>query len=433
MEDEINLRPYIVALLRGWFYILGAAIGIALIAVVYFKFIKEPVYEARALVMPLPLLYDVVLSPEFVTNESLTQRGYAILPELAKADQVMMLLLEQVQPLLDPLATEEITLRELNGITDVVVEDANSIYLHVTYTDPEMAARIVNLWADIFIGEVNRIYGEGQDELAFLESEFANANVQRTTAEQAVIDFKGEDTTIATRQMLQTLKEYYSQITVAQNNLSRLTQDIASLRSQLELRSASQTISWGDELSIVSMQFRLHNSYVGNLQLQINSTAEFTDRTVGEAVAFLDDLSQIAQEKSTVLDEQLVGLETEMLALQQEIEAVDTQAIRLAGDRSLAIELYGLLSSKLAESRITTQESLVSYVKVGSYAAVPSVPEAPGLMMLLVAGGGAGAFLSAVILIGITYLRQNPLTDVESHQELLRSDKLSGSDGGVSS
>ncbi|MBN1668539.1 MAG: hypothetical protein JW862_15700 [Anaerolineales bacterium] len=433
MEDEINLRPYIVALLKGWFYILGAAIGIALIAVVYYKFIKEPVYEARALVMPLPPLYDLVLSPEFVTNESLTQRGYSILPELAEADQVMALLLEQAQPFLDPSGREKMTLQTLGGMTDVVVKDANSMYLSVTYTDPEMAAQIANLWADIFMGEVNRIFGEGQDEIAFLESELISADMQRAIAEQAVIDFKGEDTTIATGEKLHVLRAYYNQIAAEQTNLIGLTRDIASLRSQLELLSASQIISWGDELSIVSMQFRLHHSYVGNLQLQINSTTGFSDRTAGEAVAFLDDLSQIAQEKSTVLEEQLVDLETEMLTLQQDIEAVDTQAIRLADDRSLAIELYSLLSTKLAESKITTQEALVSYMKVGSYAAVPSSPQSPGLMMLLVVGGGAGAFLSAAILIGITYLRLNPLTDVEARQGLLAPDKLSGSDREASS
>ncbi|MBN1666333.1 MAG: hypothetical protein JW862_04575 [Anaerolineales bacterium] len=428
MEEEINLRPYVVALLKGWFYILGAAIGIALIAVIYFKFIKEPVYEAKALVMPLPPLYDVVLSPEFVTNESLTQRGYLILPELAEADQMMLLLLEQVQPLLDPSNGEGMTLQKLSGITEVVVEDANSMYLKVVYTDPEIAARIANLWADIFIGEVNRIYGEGQDEITFLESELANADIQRAAAEQAVIDFKGEDTTIVTGEKFLVLRDYYNQVAAEQVNLARLIRDIASLRSQLELQSSGQSISFGDELSVVSMQFRLYNVYLGNLQFEISPAEEFSGKTAGEAVAFLDDLSQIAQEKSVALGEELIDLETEMLALQQDIETVNTQKIRLVDDRSLAIELYSLLSTKLVESRITTQETLVSYIKVGSYAAVPARPQSPGLMMLLVAGGGTGAFLSAAILIGVAYLRLNPLTDIESQQELLTSDKLSGSD-----
>lgn len=434
MEDEINLRPYIVALLRGWFYIVGAAVGIALIAVVYFKFIKEPVYEAQALVMPLPPLYNVVLSPEFKTNESLTLRGYSILPELAEADQVMMLLLEQVRPLLDVSAAEAITVQYLDGRTDVVVEDANSMYLKVTYTDPETAAQIANLWADIFIGEVNRIYGEGQDEIAFLESELASADVQRTAAEQAVIDFKGEDTSAIMAEKLLVLEDHYNGVVTEQENLAKLTQDIISLRSQLALQPSSQAISFGDELTIVSMQFRLYNAYLADshdIQLQFDLSLEISGMTVGEAIDFLDDLSQIAQEKSAALGEQLMDLETEVMSLQQSIEAVNTQKTRLTDERSLAIDLYGLLSTKLAESKITTQESLVSYMKVGSYAAVPNKPESPGLMMLLVAGGGAGFFLSAVILIGIEYLRLNPLTEDEAGRQALVTDKFSGGDKGA--
>jgi len=407
VEDEIDLRPYILALLRGWYFILGATIGLALVAVLYFKYVKEPVYEARALMIPLPPLYNVVLTQQIVTNESLPQRSYQVLPELAEADQVMMLLLEEVQSLPNASTTDEITLAKLRSMTDVVVQGTSltSMRFVVEHADPEMAAQIANLWADVFISEVNRIYGEGQDEISFLEAELVSADAQRAVAEQAVIDFEGQDASKFMREKLQVLTDDYARISTEQTSMDRLIRDIASLRSQLELQANEQVISLGDELSVMSMQFRLYNASSSNYQLELSLSPEFSGKTAGDAIDLLDGLSQIAEEKLLVLGNQLINLETEILTLQQSIEATSTQKIRLSDDRALTISLYTVLSTKLTESRITTQENLVSYITVGSYAAVPSKPQSQSLPMLIAIGGGAGFFLSAAVLAGLEYLR----------------------------
>ncbi|NCF68576.1 MAG: lipopolysaccharide biosynthesis protein, partial [Chloroflexi bacterium] len=49
MEEEIDLRPYVEALLRNWKWIIGAGILAALIAL-GFSFLMPSTYEATALV-----------------------------------------------------------------------------------------------------------------------------------------------------------------------------------------------------------------------------------------------------------------------------------------------------------------------------------------------------------------------------------------------
>jgi len=411
MEDEINLRPYILALLRGWYFVLGAAIGLALIAVIYFKFIKDPVYEASALVVPLPPLYEVVLTQQIITNESLPARSYQVLPELAEADQVMMMLLEEVKSLPEASTMEDITLFELGAMTDVSVQGTSltSMHFEVRNTNPELAAKIANLWVDIFITEVNQIYSGGQDEIMFLESELAYADGQRAAAEQALIDFTAQDTTAIMGVKQEALQTNYLRVSTELLSLTGLIRDIDNLRSQLATKPSNQAISFGDELSVVSMQFRLYNTYLGNIQLQFELAPEFTGKTAGETIAFLDGLRVIADEKSQSLAEQLAGLEGELLTVQQSVMATSTQKSRLTDERNLTISLYDILSTKLAESRITAHENLVSYVKVGSYAAVPTMPQSPGMLTVLAAGCGTGLFLSIAVLVGLEYMRSSNL------------------------
>lgn len=422
MDDEIDLRPYILALVRGWYWILGSTVVVALLVFGYYKYIKEPEYKASALVIPLPPLYNFILSPQIRTNESLSQRNYPVLPDLAKTDQVMGLVFQEVTSKPE-YANSKLTIQKIRGMTRVESDGTTitSLLLEVTNRDPVLAADVANIWADVFMREVNRIYGEGQEEITFLETELTTANEQRSLVEQAMIDFTINDTTAIMDAKYKALQASYQEIVTEKANLVRLAQDIASLRNQLNQQPASQAISLGDELSIISLQLRLYNAQSESNQLQFSVIPEYSGRTAGEAIIFLESLSIVAQDKSQLLLDQMSALETELLEIQQSIETTSTQKGRLADERTLAINLTNILSTKLAESRIIAQENYTSYVTVGSYAAIPNSPVSPGRMILLLGGAGIGFFLSSVTLLVIEYARSWKRDEMQEEPEKISS------------
>ena len=61
MEDEIDLRQYIVPLLKNWQWIAAVTLVGAAIAAVLSFFVIKPSYEATALIVVRPPLYTLSL------------------------------------------------------------------------------------------------------------------------------------------------------------------------------------------------------------------------------------------------------------------------------------------------------------------------------------------------------------------------------------
>jgi len=86
MEEEIDLRAYVLVLLKYWKWILGTTAAAAVVALVV-SFLLPPTYEATALVVIKQPQYVMQFDPRF---ETLTQQpAYKAYPDLAKGDEVL--------------------------------------------------------------------------------------------------------------------------------------------------------------------------------------------------------------------------------------------------------------------------------------------------------------------------------------------------------
>ena len=140
------------------------------------------------------------------------------------------------------------------------------------------------------------------------------------------------------------------------------------------------------------------------IQLQVNSAASLSGKSLAEQIAFLDDLVTTLEAKSSEIDERLVELEPQILALQQQLQEINTESSRLTRARDLAQETYMTLARKLEEARIAAQEE-GGVLQVGSYAAVPGVPVGSRKLLNTAVAGMLGLMLGAFGAFAVEWWR----------------------------
>jgi LPS O-antigen subunit length determinant protein (WzzB/FepE family) len=94
MEREIDLRVYVLAVVRRWWLIGGMAVVAGVIALVVSVF-RPPSYEAEAMVAFTVPQYVANFDPRFETVTKVTF-PYKAFPDLAMSDQVLGALREKV-------------------------------------------------------------------------------------------------------------------------------------------------------------------------------------------------------------------------------------------------------------------------------------------------------------------------------------------------
>jgi capsular polysaccharide biosynthesis protein len=162
LEEEIDLRPYIEALVKNWMWIIGAAVIAGVVALAVSSFLP-PSYEATARAAVTASSAVVEFDPRIRSvDDGQPLKAY---PEIALSDDLMAALLAEIVE-----TTPDITsIEDLRKILDASAgADDSLLRLTVTYHDPEQTAEIANRWAELFVTRVNEIYGStGGDQLFF--------------------------------------------------------------------------------------------------------------------------------------------------------------------------------------------------------------------------------------------------------------------------
>jgi uncharacterized protein involved in exopolysaccharide biosynthesis len=186
-----------------------------------------------------------------------------------------------------------------------------------------------------------------------------------------------------------------------QRAIAYIVQDIQGLRTQLAQQPGDRPVSLADGLTTLLLQIKAFNLLQAEargaqasapIQLQISSGGSFSDKNPAEQIAFLDDLVDTLEAKSSKIDGRLAELEPQVLALQQQLQEVDAESERLTSARDLTSETYKTLARKLEEARISAREEN-GVLQVGSYAAAPEKPVSPRKMLNTAVAGTLGLML----------------------------------------
>lgn len=183
MQEDIDLRPYIRALIQRWWIIAVCALLAAAAAFIYLN-VKEPQYRAMALVAVLGPSQRVQFDPRFedVISQDTLIRAY---PDLARSDELL-------QNVLGMLQTESIpdlpSLRKLLNVE--ATNSPNLLRMQVVDDDAALAARIANVWAEQFVTWANDVYGnQSASQLSFYQDQLTDAEARLNQAEATLADF----------------------------------------------------------------------------------------------------------------------------------------------------------------------------------------------------------------------------------------------------
>ena len=435
MEEEIDLREYVLVLLKHWKLILGTTVAAAVTALVV-SFFLPPTYEATALVVVKPPQYMMQFDPRFEVPSQLPQPAYKAYPSLAKGDEVMEVLFAR----LNPRPAEIKTLGDLRGMVEAKAgTDPSVVQLIVRSSNPQEAARIANLWAEIFVAHANRVYGASDEELKQLEGQLAQAQAELEAAEQALIEFQARNQASILDARLDSLKSDQAHYLADQRAITYILQDIQALREHLARQPSGHAASLADDLTTLLLQLKAFNAQTLNrldeayyastrlresaykpaqlqtsnvegqgqavfvstwqasasapIQLQVNGTESLSNKSIGEIMALLDDIAQALRAKSAEIGQRLEELQPQILSLQRQLQEIYTESDRLTRQRDLAKETYTALARKVEETRIAVPGAHTT-VRLGSRAAVPEKPARPRKLLNTAVAGVLGLMLS---------------------------------------
>jgi uncharacterized protein involved in exopolysaccharide biosynthesis len=429
MEEGIDLGAGLRVFLKYWKWILGitvAAAGVGLTVSLRLPF----TYEATALVTIKPPLYVMNFDTRF--QPVIRQLVYKTHLDLAEGDEVLETLFSRLNP--RPAGIK--TLRNLRGMVKAREgADPSVVRLTVRARNPQEAARIVNLWAEVFVAHMNQIYGSSDEELQRLEGQLAQAQAALEAAEQALIEFQARNQASILEARLNSLKNEQAYYLTQQQSITYILQDLRAFRERLVRQPGEQPASLADDLTAILLQIKAFNAQTSTpiqlqvnsaeslshgsigetmthrsigetmtllnaqafmpIQLQVNSAESLSHGSIGETMTLLNDIGRALEAKSVEIRQRLEELQPQILSLQRRLQETRTESDRLTRQRDLAKETYTALARKVQERRIAI-EGIERTAQLGSRAAVPEEPASPRRLLNTVVAGMLGLVFSTI-------------------------------------
>ncbi len=453
MEEEIDLRPYITAVIKRWYWIVGAAILSAAIAFI-FTSIASPVYEAKASIAIIRSRTDVSFDPRIRTLsedelESLNAnaRREALL-SLVKSNDIAVLVLNEVRNL---LGDEE---QKISSLLEMVTtsSDGDLIHIVVAHQNPEVAARIANAWANNFEAHVNTLYGANiNDNLDIINTQVTTSEAAYQTAQSEIETFIGSNR-IATLQnqikakndllgvyldavspsdsiklqvdnRQQSLSNYY-------DNLLKIEQwlnDARALREQVQADTRSNAADLSNTLALISLRGQVFGGS-SPLQLQVSLDTENEGVSLANVEALIsvletrqlttqaqiqdlsttlvtEDLGELTITDDHPVSQRMAELNAEISNLEAAKESEEAKRRELERARDLSWETYQTLTRKQAEQEIATLTTGTE-VRLASSAIPPEDPVGSQNLSKIVLAGFLGTAVAVFTIFAREWWRQ---------------------------
>jgi len=375
MEEETDLRQYVVVLVKHWKLIILATF-LAALAAALFYFTTPPVYEARASVAIMKSQSQIVFEPKYrtLTEEELARAGMDVasrrkaLEALVENSSLAVEVIAELGPTLDP---EE---REIEVLLDMVKAETTGdlIEIIVRSTDPKKAAAIANAWGEAYEAYVNELYGSRPQSPNDIQSQAVEARKTYEEAQEALAKFMGDNRIEILSREIGAKQNALADFYATKQGLDRLIGDAKTLRDQLRGRTSSTGIA--NHLSILLLRASAFTLLAPDLPAQLQLSLNQGDGIESSAEDQSEDLDSLIsvlgarrEEVQSLISEG--SIQQELLELQEQLEREQARQRELAQARDLAWETYQTLARKEAEVQVSTQ---VTDTEVRF--AVPAVP-----------------------------------------------------------
>ncbi len=394
MEDEIDLRKYILLLVNHWRWIVGLTLLLMGAAFFYSQWVLSPTYSAKAILFIVQPQYSINFDARFTTQNKTDLLFYGPVDTLAKADDI-------VQELYDAWLQEgklALTAQEIKGMLSVEDSTPSSIELLVTSEDPEISAKLVNLWATILVQRIENVYTNKASEADNLLDQFTQAKTERETAQQALVDFQGQNELLLLQAELSVTQTTYAQFLVTQADITQGLENVESLQTQISGLPLEAEMSFANELTALLLQIKVYDT---DRLILINIDAQplTSTQTVREMQTHLEQLSNVLIQREQQIALKLEPLQVKALELQSQISAAQITEEQLNQRYKIASDTYLTLARKLEETKIFNEVTTGS-VRLASQAIVPLSPSGPNTLLNTLLAGVFGVFLSVSGIFG---------------------------------
>ncbi|MCL5951120.1 MAG: Wzz/FepE/Etk N-terminal domain-containing protein [Chloroflexi bacterium] len=408
-EIEIDLTKYL-DIVRSWLWLILLLPALAGAGGWLFSLTLPPVYEAKADIASVKSFSQISLSPDYRTlsEAQLTQgldvtgRQKALIAIAHTAD-----LASTVATELGPtLSVDERQVTSLIGMVKVSA-DGDLIRIQVQNRDPQKAAKIADAWASNFAARVNELYTETPTGLDQIQTQAGQAWQNYQTAEEALAQFVGQNRVDALTREIDSRQNTLADLYAASRNLDRLLQDSKALQAVVDNNTAP-SMDAGNRLALLLIRANaaalsfsspiMHDSSSGAsnpaqalsgssplisnpaasaVQFQVSS-ASLTEASDSDVRQELNALIASLDARKKQIDTQLAdpSLQSQLLALQKDLEQQTAKKQELTSARDLAWSTYKTMASKLEEVQ-ASQDATGTIVRLAGSAVVPDAPIGP--------------------------------------------------------
>lgn len=204
VDDEIDLRKYLDILIKRWREILFFTFlvsAVSALGVFAYRLLQVPIYEAQASVAIVRTQTEVNFDERFTTSSGqppgndITSRRSALLGLVYSGSIAERVVADLNGQLSEQERDPAYLLRQVKAelATQSRTGQSDLIWISVRAESPIRAAAIANAWAQYYVQEVNRIYGQVPNEMiASVQNELDQAQANYTEAQRALEQFLAE-------------------------------------------------------------------------------------------------------------------------------------------------------------------------------------------------------------------------------------------------
>lgn len=390
MEEEIDLSQYVAGLIKYWYWIFGLAVILAITAF-GISVLLPSTYQATALVTAIQPRYQLQFDPRFqnVPESSIQAfllNQYRSYPALATGDDLLQQVATETDWSLDDLR------RGLQVKNDFIL-----FTLTVTGKDAPETARIANIWAEIFVKQVNGLQ-EGDNEIERLKKQHKLAAEALAQADAAMTAFREENgfgfgDSIGFGLIGQQLQIKKDMLAGYQVELVRINK----MQREVELMSTNTITS---PVLIAGLLSEMINTGIVRDSPTYQIRLDTLDPVTGLAA-----MKKALASEVTAIEAETGPLQREIAALHTELAAKQAQLEQLNREKEIKTETYMTLARKVQE--VELDASGTSQIKIASRAAVPTEPVSPKRLVNTALGGILGLMIGVIGVLGLVWRRNS--------------------------
>ncbi len=462
-NDEIDLRPYLQALVRRWGYLAIFAV-VGALAGLLVSWLPAETYEATAICLLTKQTNKLSLTSQLstVADPTNTQTRADSIITIANSDAVAF----QVMTAMQDQLPDDMTLADFAGnITIETVGD--TILIKALAEEAGLAETIANTWAQVMVEAVNLAYS-GEQPLSIVETQGQTAKADYETVQAELESFLETSQIEALQQQLDELNvllyngQTNDRLALFEYHRTRKNEMLAvqiqgqALKTLLQQGNQSAAGDLGDALAVflarastlsltVNFQNQVKNSSLPQANvsayqqefsafnrsdtpaifLQINDLEALRD-TSANYLADVESIIELAQAEQAKAEAALETLSLSILngesaavlgdtfdqirQVKSQLEREQATYRQLIQARDLAWSAYQALSAKETEIKNAPKSS--NYIVLISQAMRPVEPVARGTLLKVAVGTAGGFFIVALfIILRVWWVSANLIND----------------------